>query len=70
MANIQTTLTVRGMTCGGCEKSVERALKSVPGVISAQASRDREQVAVEYNPEQTAVADLHRAVEQAGYTVA
>ena len=27
-----TELTVNGMTCGHCEKAVQNALKSVPGV--------------------------------------
>ncbi|WP_034388632.1 heavy-metal-associated domain-containing protein [Deinococcus sp. YIM 77859] len=27
-----TELTVTGMTCGHCEKAVQNALKSVPGV--------------------------------------
>jgi Cu+-exporting ATPase len=27
-----TTYTVQGMTCGGCAKHVEKALRSVPGV--------------------------------------
>ena len=32
MTNQTTTLTVTGMTCGHCEKAVQSALKSVPGV--------------------------------------
>lgn len=32
MTNHTTELTVSGMTCGHCEKAVQSALKSVPGV--------------------------------------
>jgi copper chaperone CopZ len=58
------------MTCGGCEKAVERALLSVRGVLSAQASRDQAQVAVEYDSVETSPAQLLQAVEKAGYKVA
>jgi Cu+-exporting ATPase len=45
---------------------VEEALSSVPGVISASVNLASEKATVEYL-EGTAVADLRRAVEEAGY---
>jgi copper chaperone CopZ len=66
----KSTLRVLGMSCGGCEKAVERALLSVPGVISAVANRERQEVAVEFNPTGTSEPALKQAIEKSGYKVA
>ena len=60
-----TTITVEGMSCDHCERSVEEALNEVSGVSSATADREREQVNVEGEAD---LAVLARAVEAAGYT--
>jgi Cu+-exporting ATPase len=57
---------VRGMTCASCVARVEQALKSVPGVVSASVNLASEKATVEYL-EGTQVADLRRAVKDAGY---
>ena len=70
MENCKTIIRVTGMTCGGCEKAVERALLSVPGVISARATRDQQLVTVEFNPDSTTDLTLRQAIEKSGYKVA
>jgi Cu+-exporting ATPase len=57
---------VGGMTCASCVARVEEALSSVPGVISANVNLASEKATVEYL-EGTAVADMRRAVKDAGY---
>ncbi|MFC2002851.1 heavy metal translocating P-type ATPase, partial [Chloroflexota bacterium] len=57
---------VGGMTCASCVARVEQALNSVPGVVTANVNLASEKATVEYL-EGTAVADLMRAVEEAGY---
>jgi len=57
---------VRGMTCGSCVARVEAALKSVPGVVLASVNLASEKATVEYL-EGTEIADLRRAVKDAGY---
>jgi len=59
---------VGGMTCASCVARVEEALSSVPGVISANVNLASEKATVEYT-EGTNIADLRRAVEEAGYTL-
>jgi Cu+-exporting ATPase len=54
------------MTCASCVARVEQALASVPGVISVGVNLASEKATVEYI-EGTNVADLRRAVEEAGY---
>lgn len=59
------TLKVGGMTCGGCERSIERALSSVPGVRSVQADHASGRVVLE--AESLTEDRLKRTVEDAGF---
>ena len=59
-------LKVTGMTCGHCEKAVDRALAEVPGVTRvATVSRDEQRVVVEGDAD---VQALINAIEEEGYT--
>ena len=57
---------VGGMTCASCVTRVEQALSSVPGVVSANVNLASEKATVDYI-EGTELADLKRAVKEAGY---
>jgi Cu+-exporting ATPase len=57
---------VGGMTCASCVARVEEALSSVPGVISASVNLASEKATVKYL-EGTGLADMRRAVKDAGY---
>lgn len=59
-------LTVEGMSCGGCEQTVERAVTSVNGVTHATVDRTTNQVIVEGDDLDETV--IVCAVEDAGYT--
>ena len=61
------TLAVAGMTCGSCERHVESALRSVPGVLTVDVSRADGLATVVHRADQIAEADLVAAVGQAGY---
>ncbi len=63
----QVSLPVEGMTCASCVARVERALKKVPGVSQATVNLATERATVEFLPGQVAIADLRRAVDDAGY---
>jgi copper chaperone len=60
-------IRIEGMTCEGCVKSVTRTLQSVPGVASVEVSLAEERAKVSFDPTKTALAELKRAVERAGY---
>jgi len=62
-------VAVRGMHCGGCERSVSRAVQAVPGVGSARADFVAEEVEVTYDSEQTDLEAIRAAVRDAGFTV-
>jgi len=63
----QVTIPVEGMTCASCVRRVEKALTKVPGVLSASVNLASERATVQFLPGQVAIADLRRAVEDAGY---
>jgi copper chaperone len=60
-------LKVNGMTCGGCVKSVTRVLTSVAGVGTAEVSLGRGEARVSYDPARASLAQLRKAIEDAGY---
>jgi len=66
VATKKSIFPVSGMTCASCVARAEEALSSVPGVISANVNLASEKATVEYT-EGTGIADLRRAVKDAGY---
>ncbi|RMF97752.1 MAG: heavy-metal-associated domain-containing protein [Gammaproteobacteria bacterium] len=63
-------LTVEGMTCGGCVKSIQNALQGRPGVGKAEADLDSKKVVIEFDPAQIQRDGLVQAIEEAGFDVA
>ena len=68
IATKKSIFPVGGMTCASCVARVEEALLGVPGVVSANVNLASEKATVEYT-EGVAIADLRRAVAEAGYTL-
>ena len=62
-------IPVDGMTCGGCVKSVERALTHVAGVTSAMASLEAKNVNIEFDSRLANRAQLDHVISKAGFTV-
>ena len=64
------TISIKGMTCGGCVSSVRKVLAGVEGVDKVDVSLERAQATVDYDAARTGVAQLKAAVEDAGYEAA
>jgi copper chaperone CopZ len=62
-------LHVTGMTCGGCENAVRRAVGKLAGVREVTASHKNERVEVTYETEEVTRADIATAIETIGYSV-
>ncbi len=62
----KSVFPVGGMTCASCVGRVERALSSVPGVVSVSVNLASEKATVEYLAG-TELGSLKRAVAEAGY---
>ena len=63
------TIRVTGMTCGGCENAVKRALGRLPGVASVEASHAGEKVTVEFDESQTNLDAIKSKIATLGYQV-
>lgn len=70
MMTTQTiTLTIEGMTCGGCAKSVNQALQQLVGVNEANANFEQKNATIIFNDEQISINQLIEAIEDAGFDV-
>lgn len=58
------------MTCNGCVKHVDAALRSVPGVAAVEVMLTAQRAKVVHDPERSPVPILLAAVEGAGYAAA
>ena len=63
------TLPVAGMDCGGCVRSVDKAVRALTGVADAQASLQPPQVVVQFDPARVTREALVTAIEDAGFDV-
>ena len=61
------TIFVKGMFCTNCEKRVQKALLSLPGVRSAAASFPEERVTVTYDEETILPSRIRQEIEELGY---
>ncbi|MBD2773354.1 heavy metal translocating P-type ATPase [Iningainema tapete] len=64
----KTTLKLHGMSCASCANSVEKAIRSVPGVNECQVNFGAEQATVKYDPKETDLKAIQDAVDAAGYS--
>lgn len=62
-------LPIRGMHCASCAMNIEKSLKRVSGVKSANVNFASEKANVEYDANLAKESDLENAVERAGYNV-
>jgi len=69
MATQTLNLTVQGMTCGNCARSVERKLASTPGVSKATVDLQGAKATVEYDADLVKPDVVANAVRQLGYEV-
>jgi copper chaperone CopZ len=67
---ITTLLRVTGMTCNGCAKHVDGALRAVPGVAMVEVNLIDQRAKVVHDHERSPLPILIAAVEGAGYEAA
>jgi copper chaperone len=61
------TLTITGMSCGGCVTSVQKILSELPGVHEVEVTLTPGQARVRYDPARVDPAALTRAIISAGF---
>ena len=62
-----TTLTIQGMTCGGCVKSVANALQREAGVEKVEVVLEQGKATIDYDPAQTSPQQLAEVVDDIGF---
>src|SRR5512133_2988724 len=60
-------VSITGMTCAGCENTIQSSLAKVPGIISVTASATEGNAIVEYNPAQADTLKIKDAINGCGY---
>ncbi|MCC7326765.1 MAG: heavy-metal-associated domain-containing protein [Burkholderiales bacterium] len=63
------TMSVEGMTCGGCVASVTRVLKAIPGVADVDVTLEPGAAKVSFDSQRTGIPALRSAITEAGYDV-
>jgi copper chaperone len=66
----QTTLNVKGMTCGHCKSAVTNALQELDGVSSVEVNLDKGRADVSYDASKVKLDQMKEAVEEQGYDLA
>jgi copper chaperone CopZ len=61
------TLHVTGMTCGGCENAVKRAVATLPGVSEVTASHQEQRVTVNYDDTRVTPGAIAAKINGLGY---
>jgi len=62
-------LPIRGMSCASCVNRVERAIRSLTGVLQVNVNLASESASIEYLPERVSIEDFKKVVRDSGYQV-
>ena len=62
-----STLIIEGMSCSGCARIVEKALKELKGVDDVSVNLEEGTAEVQYDEQKTDTVKFSRAIDEAGY---
>lgn len=65
----EATIKVKGMTCGGCVKSIEKALAQHDGIYQTSADLDAGTLSVRFDAKLVQRSAIERAIADAGFDV-
>lgn len=63
----KTTLTIKGMTCGGCVAAVKLQLRKTDGVTAYDVSLEKGEAEVTYDPKRTDPKKIAESVSTTGF---
>ncbi len=66
---VSLSFDVEGMTCTGCESSVEGSLKNMEGVVEAKASHETGKAMVEFDKTLVTAEAMEAGIVSRGYRV-
>jgi Cu+-exporting ATPase len=65
----EISLKISGMSCASCAVNIEKGLKDLEGVTSANVNFATEKATVSYSPEMVSIVDVRKIVDDLGYSV-
>jgi Cu+-exporting ATPase len=68
MSHRTTQLDIRGMSCANCSQTITEALQGLDGVQTATVNYATDEGSVEYDPDETTLAAIYSAIDDAGYS--
>ena len=63
----KTTLSIQGMTCGGCVAAVKVRLKKTEGVTAYDVTLEKAEAEVSYDPAKTTPDKIAESVSKTGF---
>ncbi|MEK1830833.1 copper chaperone CopZ [Priestia megaterium] len=66
----KVTLSVKGMSCGHCVKSVEGSVGELNGVQHVEVNLSEAKVTVEFDQNKVSLDSIKEAIDDQGYEVA
>lgn len=64
----EKTIYISGMTCGSCEKILERVLEKKEGVHNVKANYESSKLTIKYNQEKISQEEIFNIINENGYT--
>jgi len=68
MSQRRSQINIQGMSCANCSQSIADAVRFLDGVSDANINFATDEGSVEYDPDETSLARIFDAIEDAGYT--
>ncbi|MBI2794514.1 MAG: mercuric transport protein MerTP [Ignavibacteria bacterium] len=65
----KVTFAIKGMTCTGCETTINSEVRKLDGIVSVATSYNLGNSVVEYDKSKIAVGKIEDAINSTGYTV-
>jgi copper chaperone CopZ len=66
---MKTTVTVRGMKCGGCEANIREAVSACAGVTTVEPSFKQNSVTIEYDESVANLEAIREVIKSKGFQV-
>lgn len=69
MIPVIKTIEIDGMTCNGCEKTIQKTINNQPGVLEVNASHKKGIATVKVDSSQFDPSDYRKAIQGVGYSM-
>lgn len=64
---VKEKIGVSGMTCVGCEVTLEENVSKIKGVVNVKASHTKEEVIIEFDSTKTDLNTITKTIKDSGY---